>query len=198
MKKYILLIVSVIVMILSFLNSWFSDQLLDSLFIFALIPGLILFVGWIICLVLSIIKLIKDKNVFNIISFIAVILTALLVLFFPFRETKVRLELNLYEEKRLEIIRMIEDNKLKVDDLGNVKLPNKYKKVSTSGEVAVYQNDKDGKVIGFWVFRGMLSGSIQLVYSTGGEEMIRSSEIEHPIVSIDKLKDNWYYVVTDY
>ena len=198
MKKYILLIVSVIVMLLSFLNSWFSDQLLDSLFIFALIPSLILFVGWIICLVLSIIKLIKDKNVFNIISFIAVILTALLVLFFPFRETKVRLELNLYEEKRLEIIKMLEDNKLKVDDLGNVKLPNKYKKVSTSGEVAVYQNDKDGKVIGFWVFRGMLSGSIQLVYSNGGEEMIMSSEIEHPIVSIDKLKDKWYYVVTDY
>ena len=198
MKKYILLIISVIVMILSFLNSWFSDQLLDSLFIFALIPGLILFVGWIICLVLSIIKLIKDKNVFNIISFIAVILTALLVLFFPFRETKVRLELNLYEEKRLEIIRMIEDNKLKVDDLGNVKLPAKYKKVSTSGEVAVYQNDEHGKVIGFWVFRGMLSGSVQLIYSTGGEKIIRSSEIEHPIVSVDKLKDNWYYVVTDY
>ena len=198
MKKYILLIVSVIVMVLSFLNSWFFDQLLDFLFIFALIPSLILFVGWIICLVLSITKLIKDKNVFNIISLIVVILTALLVLFFPFREVKVRLELNLYEEERLEIIRMIEDNKLKVDDLGNVKVPDKYKKVSTSGEVAVYQNDEDGKVIGFWVFRGMLSGSVQLVYSTCGEKTIRSSNIEHPIVSIDKLKDNWYYVVTDY
>lgn len=198
MKKYILLIISVIVMILSFLNSWFSEQLLDSLFIFALIPSLVLFVGWIICLILSITKIIKNKNVFNIISLIVVILTALLVLFFPFREAKVRLELNLYEEERLEIIRMIEDNKLKVDDLGNVKVPDKYKKVSTSGEVAVYQNDEDGKVIGFWVFRGMLSGSIQLVYSTGGEQLIRSSDIEHPIVSIDKLKDNWYYVVTDY
>ena len=198
MKKYILLITSVIVMILSFLNSWFSDQMLDSLFIFALIPSLVLFVGWIICLVLSAIKIIKNKNVFNIISLIVTVLTALLILFFPFRESKVRLELNLYEEERLEIIKMIEDNKLKVDDLGNVKLPNKYKKVSTSGEVAVYQNDEDGKVIAFWVFRGMLSGSVQLVYSTGGEEIIRSSEIEHPIVSIDKLKDNWYYVVTDY
>ena len=198
MKKYILLIISVIVMILSFLNSWFSDQLFDSLFIFALIPGLILFVGWIICLVLSIIKLIKDRNVFNIISLIVTVLTALLILFFPFRESKVRLELNLYEEERLEIIKMIEDNKLKVDDLGNDKLPNKYKKVSTSGEVAIYQNDEDGKVVAFWIFRGMLSGSVQLVYSSGGEEIIRSSEIEHPIVSIDKLKDNWYYVVTDY
>lgn len=198
MKKYILLITSVIVMILSFLNSWFSDQMLDSLFIFALIPSLVLFVGWIICLVLSVIKIIKNKNVFNIISLIVTVLTALLILFFPFRESKVRLELNLYEEERLEIIKMIEDNKLKVDDLGNVKLPNKYKKVSTSGEVAIYQNDEDGKVVAFWIFRGMLSGSVQLVYSTGGEEIIRSSEIEHPIVSIDKLKDNWYYVVTDY
>lgn len=198
MKKYILLIISVIVMILSFLNSWFSDQLLDSLFIFALIPGLILFVGWIICLVLSIIKIIKNKNVFNIISLIVTVLTALLILFFPFREAKVRFELNLYEEECLEVIKMIEDNKLKVDDLGNVKLPNKYKKVSTSGEVAVYQNDEDCKLIGFWVFRGMLSGSVQLVYSTGGEQLIRFSDIEHPIVSIDKLKDNWYYVVTDY
>ena len=198
MKKYILLIISVIVMILSFLNSWFSDQLFDSLFIFALIPGLILFVGWIICLVLSIIKLIKDRNVFNIISFIAVFLTALLVLFFPFREVKVRLELNLYEEERLEIIKMIEDNKLEVDDLGNSKLPDKYKNVSTSGEIAVYQNNEEGIVIAFWVFRGMQSGSVQLIYSTGGEKLIRSSDIEHPIVSIDKLKDNWYYVVTDY
>ena len=198
MKKYILLIISVIVMILSFLNSWFSDQLLDSLFIFSLIPSLVLFVGWIICLVFSITKLIKDKSVFNILSLIVVILTALLVLFFPFREAKVRFELNLYEEERLEVIKMIEDNKLEVDDLGNSKLPDKCKKVSTSGEVAVYQNDEDGKLIGFWVFRGMLSGSVQLIYSTGGEELIRSSDIEHPIVSIDKLKDNWYYVVTDY
>lgn len=198
MEKYILLIISVIVMILSFLNSWFSDQLLDSLFIFALIPSLILFVGWIICLIFSITKLIKDKSVFNVISLIVVILTALLVLFFPFRETKVRLELNLYEEKRLEIIKMLEDNKLKVDDLGNVKLQNKYRKVSTSGEVAVYQNDENGKVIGFWVFRGMQSGSVQLIYSTGGEKLIRDNETGHPIASVDKLKDNWYYVVTNY
>jgi hypothetical protein len=69
-------------------------------------------VGWIVCLVLSIIKMIKDRNVFNIISLIVVILTAFLVLFFPFREVKVRLELNLYENERLEIIKMVEDNKL--------------------------------------------------------------------------------------
>lgn len=198
MKKYILLIVSVIVLMLSFLNSWFSDMLFDSLFIFALIPNLILFIGWVVCLVISIIKLKKDKRLLNIVPMIVTILTALLVLFFPFREAKVRFELNLYEDERLEIIKMIEDNKLEVDDLGNVELPEKYKKVSTGGEVAVYQNAKDGKVIAFWVFRGMQSGSVQLIYSAGGEKLIKDNETGHPIVSIDKLKDNWYYVVTDY
>ena len=43
----------------------------------------------------------------------------------------------------------------------------------------------------------MLSGSVQLVYSTDGEKIIRDSEIENPIISIDKLKDNWYYVTTE-
>ena len=198
MKKSFLLIVSVIVMILSFLNSWFSDQLLDSVFIFALIPNLILFIGWIICLVFSIINLDKDKNLFNIISLVVVILTALLVLFFPFREAKVRVELNLYEDERLEVIEMVENNKLEIDDLGNAKLPDEYKKSSTSGEVTVYQNDENGVVVAFWVFRGVQSGSVQLIYSTGGEELIKDKETGHPIVSIDKLKDNWYYVVTDY
>ena len=198
MKKYELLITSIVVLVLSFLNSWFSDELLDSLFIFILIPNLVLFIGWIICLIFSIISLIRNKGIINVISLIIVILTAFLILFFPFRETKVRLELNLYEAERLEIIKMVEDKKLKIDEFGNVDLPYKYKKVSISGEVFVFQNDEEGKVIGFWVLRGVQSGSVQLIYSTGGEKLIRDNETGHPIISIDKLKDNWYYVITDY
>lgn len=60
----------------------------------------------------------------------------------------------------------MEDNKLDVDDLGNDELLDKYKKVTTSGEVTVYQNDENGKVIGFGIFKGMLSVFVQLVYST--------------------------------
>lgn len=198
MKKYILLIISIIVLIIAFINSWFSDMLFDALFIFALIPSFILFVGWTICLVFSIKKFIKDKNILNILSLAIVILTALLILFFPFRRTKVKIELELFKKERLEIIRLIENDKLEIDKMGNAKLPNKYKKLSSSGEVAIYQNDEDGKVIVFWVFRGTLSGSVQLIYSTDGEKLIRYNETAHSIVSVDKLKDNWYYVVTDY
>ena len=198
MKKYKLLIISVIVMILSFLNSWYSDQLFNILFVLYLIPVLILFISWVTCLILSIKKIIKERNIISFATFGIVILTALLIIFFPFREAKVKLELYIYEDDRLEIIKMIDDNELKVDEYGNVALPLKYWKTSSSGEVHVYQNDVNGKVIGFWVFRGIQSGSRELIYSTGGEKLIRDNEGGHPIVSIEKLKENWYYVDTDY
>lgn len=93
---------------------------------------------------------------------------------------------------------MIKSNELKSDEIGNVTLPNKYKKLSTSGQIFIYQNNEEGQVIGFWVFRGMLSGSIKVIYSTGGEDLIKNNEKGHPIIKIEKLKDNWYYVETDY
>ena len=103
-----------------------------------------------------------------------------------------------YEQDRLEIIRMVKENELVPDKLGNCIMPEEYKKLSQDGWIYIYKNDSEGQVISFWVLRGMQSGSIELIYSTGGEELIRANETGHPIISIEKLKDNWYYVVTDY
>ena len=44
----------------------------------------------------------------------------------------------------------------------------------------------------------MLSGSHQLMYSSNGEKLIRENETGHPITNIKKLKNNWYYVKTNY
>lgn len=93
---------------------------------------------------------------------------------------------------------MIKNNELKFDEIGNVTLPNKYKKLSTSGQVFIYQNSDKEQVIGFWVFRGVFSGSLEVIYSTGGENLIKSNDKGHSITKIEKLKDNWYYVETDY
>lgn len=198
MKRYIILVISIIIMILSFLNSWFFDELYDHFFIFCLIPSIIIFIAWIMCLIFTITKIGIENNKINDLSLIILLITALIILFVPFRETKVKIELSLYEKERQEIINMIKNNKLKMDELGNIVLPKKYKKVSIGGEVTVRQNNKDGQVITFWVFRGMQSGSTELIYSTGGKELIKDNEGGHPIVSIEKLKDNWYYVITDY
>lgn len=199
MKKYYSIILSIIYLILWFVNSWYTDELVDSLFIFYMIPSLIIFSGLFIwLLIVSIIKVFKDKQYINIISITILIVVLLLSKYFPFRELKVKLELDKYEQSRLSIIRMVKENELVPDEWGNCVMPEQYKKTSQDGEIHIYQNNNEGQVISFWVFRGMLSGSVELIYSTGGEELIRANETGHPIISIEKLKENWYYVITDY
>lgn len=198
MKRYGILIISILILVISFIKSWYSDFLFDKLFIFYIIPNLLLFILFNFCLITSLVKMGKERKLINIISIIILLCSVLLFVFFPFRKIKTHYELNHFEKARLEIIDKIIYNELKPDDLGNVKLPKEYKKYSVSGKVTVYQNDKEGQVICFWIFRGMQSGSVQLMYSTGGEKLIKDNETGHSIVNIEKLKDNWYYVETDY
>ncbi len=198
MTSIYLLSVSIIVLITSFIHCWYSDQLFNTLFIFNLVPSLILSTIWIICLIISIIKIKRYKTKLNISILIVLIINALLIFFFPFREAKVHVEFVLYKNERLEIIQMIKENKLEVDELGNAILPKNYKKISTGGEVFIYQNDENGQIISFWIMRGMMSGSVELVYSSKSEETIEKNQKIDSITSIEKLDDNWYYVVTDY
>ncbi|MBR3270522.1 MAG: hypothetical protein IKI59_01265 [Clostridia bacterium] len=82
------------------------------------------------------------------------------------------------------------------DGIRNVVLPFGYKRLSASGEVFQYQNDENGQVIGFYIFRGLaVTGSVELVYSSGGEELIRANV--HSIEELTPLKEHWYYMVTD-
>ena len=198
MKKYSNFILSMLILIFSFIKCWYSDYLLNLLFVFYIILDLILLIGYFMCLITNVRNLKQKISVVNILTTIILVIIAILVLFFPFRDVKIKYELNLYEEDRLEVINMIKNNELKSDEIGNVTLPNKYKKISTSGQVFVYQNNEEGQVVGFWVFRGILSGSIKVIYSNGGEDLIKSNEEGHSITKIEKLKDNWYYVEMDY
>ena len=198
MKKYKILIMSILTLLISFARSWYSDFLYDKLFIFYSIPNLLLFVLFNFCFITSIIKIVKERELINVISIIILLFSIVLFVWFPFREAKVKHDVNAYEKQRLEIIELIKNETLKADEYGNVNLPKKYKMYSTSGEVYLYQNNEEGQVISFWIFRGMMSGSIELIYSTGGEELIRMNERSHPITKIEQIKDKWYLIETDY
>ena len=197
-KSIILIIFSFIFLVTSFFNSWYSDQIFDSLFLLALVSNIVLMILFNVLMILSIVLIVKNKIYSNFISVIILLTSIVLFLCFPFREIKVKYEVNAYEKQRLEIIELIKIEKLKADEYGNVSLPKKYKIYSVSGEVYLYQNNEEGQVIGFWVFRGMVSGSIELIYSTGGEELIKANESGHPITKIEQLKDKWYLVEKDY
>lgn len=194
----IMLIVSIILFILNFLLGWYRDVLLDNLFVFQLIPEAFVFLLNIVVILVASIMRKNNKTKLTLIAIIIIIISLILRFIFPFRNVKTIFELYVYEDERLEIIEKVKNNEIEIDEDGNADLPKKLKKLSSDREITVYQNDEDGQVICFWIFRGMLSGSHQLMYSSGGEKLIKENETGHPIINIKKLKENWYYVDTDY
>ena len=207
-KTLILTIVSLGIFILAFLYFWFLNELFDKLFLFAIFPIIFCFIGFVMCFVISILNLFikekdyfgdkifkinKEKLFFKIVPVVINIITVIILIKFPFDTAKINLELKLYKEKRLEIISMIENKELSKDKQGNVKLPRGYKITANSGEAFVYKSDEEGTVVGFWIFRGMLSSYTTIIYTTGGEELIRD-EIHSEILELKKLEDNWYYL----
>lgn len=102
------------------------------------------------------------------------------------------------EYDRLVIVHDIISGELTPNDrLGNINLPLYQRKLSDSGQIRVLKNDNEGTLIVFWIFRGLLSGSRKLMYSTGGEQLIRENE-SHEIIEIIYIKNRWYYVETSY
>lgn len=197
MKKYVLLILSVLLLLVSFAAAWYGDHLFNHFFILVIPIYLVLLCCFIVLLVLCIIRIIKRKEYLNVWSLAVLALLVVLIFRFPFRDARVQYELNRFETDRLEIVEMLRTHQLQPDGLGNVDLPAGYRRLSSDGEVFVYQNDKNGQVICFWVFRGMNSGSFELIYSSGGEELIRAKEFTINIDNIEQLKEHWYYVETN-
>lgn len=196
MKKPWFLIPSVLLTLTCLAVCWYGDHLWSRLWVLVLPLYLLLFGGFIALLALSIVRLVRRRAYAEFASIAVLTVLAVLVLFFPFRTAKVKLELKRYDAPRQEVVEMVRSGQLQpYDGIGNIRLPMGYQRLSADGEVFLYQNDGEGQVVGFWIFRGAPDGSIQLIWSSGGEELIRANE--HYIVSIEKLKDHWYYVVTD-
>lgn len=199
MKTNILFICTIVVSFFMFVFCWFQDQLFDSLFTLVMFIFMFILIGFILCFVYSIINIVKNRrDLKNYISIVILSITVILTLFFPFRIMKVELELYLYKKDRNDLLSMVKNNGLEVDDTGHVQLVGKYKKLSTGGEISIYQNNKDGVLIGFWVHRGMLAGATELIYSNGGEKLIYVNKWEHSIKDIIKLDEEWFYVETEY
>lgn len=195
-NKY--LIIAILVFILCFLNNWYWDIILQSLFTLSIVPIIIIFLIYNIFLILTIIDIVRTKKKSSLVALIIYIIIPIFSIFFPFRECRVNLEIWLYKKQREDIIINVKNKDYVADENGNIKLPKNLKKVSTSGEVTVYENDNDGVLICFWIMRGVLSGSVQLMYSSGAEALIYKNETGHKITYVEKLKDNWHWVETDY
>ena len=198
MKKYILLVLAFIFLIVSFILSWYSDELLCFLFIFKVLLDILFLILLSIFLIIILkITISKEKKLVNYLTTIVLLISAI-IFFLPMRFIKAKVEFKLYKNERNEVINMVRNGKIKVDEYGNAKLPDKYRKISTSGEIFIYQNDEEGCVVGFWIFRGLQSGSVELIYSLNGKKNIYENETGHDLTRIEEWDKNWYYVNTDY
>ena len=197
-KKYFLLICSLLYLIISFIYSWFKYDLENIISIFCIIPMLILLIIYFIILINCLKNIFNDKKYFDIITIIILILCVFIQFYFPFEESKLKLEWDTYKDKRYEIIKLVKEDKLKkIEDTQAYTLPDNLKKISQTGEVLVYKNDKYVQVIGFFIIRGMIfSGSKLLVYSSNNKNDILDNISN--INEINKIKDNWYYIETSY
>lgn len=196
MKKYTLILLSFLLFVISFVVFWFKDQLFNALYLFILPVYFILFACLVTLLVMSVVSIVKYKAYIQLVAIAVLALLVVTAVFFPFRDAKVKLDLDIYEADRMEIVEMIMDGRLRPsDNYGNINLPAGYCGISTGGSVYQYQNDENGQVICFWVDRGFLGYAIEVVYSSEGEELIRANRIN--ITRIEKLKDHWYYVFSE-
>lgn len=199
MSKDLKLLVQVIVyFILLFIFSWYEDitSSMSPIFLVGFLVNLVLFFLTFIILIIKSIKSIIEKKGKSC-SFISLaILLMILSLTWcdGFRFIRIKVDTILYEKDRKIIINMINDDKLLKDDYNNVKLPKEYSFLSSSGEVHVYEHNGD-ELVSFWVIRGFLSGSIEIVYSPSGEGIIR--DVIPYINSLTKLQGNWYYIETE-
>lgn len=188
-----------------FLFHWFLSELNSLLTPFLLIfiypPILLLIVGMLVC---SVILFTKKRKLFRwraLSSFLITVVLIVILLYFPFEKAKVYTEFILYTTQREKVVAMIADDPSFADPRKRkMTLPLRYRYLSCDGEVVVVHkyNKEEVLVVGFWVFRGLSVNGYSMVYytSTGEEETIRHLT-EDDILSLTKLNDYWYYVVTD-
>jgi len=186
MKNKYLLLNCVVFCIACFLNNWFKDEIFEKAGILFLVLDFIL-LGSFFWLLRKI--RLNGKNSFMVLP-VAILFLTVLLSFSDFRLIKAKLELPLYMKERMKIIEMVKEDHLGKND-PNVALQ-KHKYISRTGEIYVYENDEE-QVIGFWIFRGMMSGSVKVVYSSEGEKLIRQNEAD--IIQLEKLREHWYYIV---
>lgn len=198
MKKNYVLAFAVFALVANFFSFWYADVLFNRFFVLGILPLIFSVFTLLVSLILSTAFVVRNPSMIQCSASLCITFITIILLFcFPFRMAKVNLELKLFDKQRNQIIEMVKNEEIIPDNLGNAELPFVFTHTSSDGNISVYQNDEE-QVISFWVFRGMLSGSVELVFSSLDETLIYENVNGHFITSVEELKEHWYLVKTDY
>ena len=183
MKKYKALYLELILLIISFLTSWYGDNIVmnTNIHMYSIIKIIMLIMFIKLC------TLTAKTNKICLLMFIPILLT----FGYNFRIEKTKYELKKYEDERNIIIEEVKNTTYNKE---NITLDN-YQYVSNDKSIYIYQNDTE-QVIGFWIYRGYET-SVQLIYTSKDENLIYNSIDKNNIMKMEKLKDNWFYIETN-
>lgn len=191
------LIISSFTAIVLILIRWFSNEIVDAFFIFAVFMFIDLFILFTVLFIFVLIAVVKYKRKNDVIALIILIAVCIIYLFFPFDKVKFNLEFQLKLNRRYEVVNYVKKHDVTVSDTGTWPLSLKDRDLSSGGgDIIVDKNKKGNVIVGFFIFRGFIDGGSDiLVYCDGNIDDIKKS-ISY-IYSITKIKDTWYYVITE-
>ena len=145
--------------------------------------GIILFPTIII---ISIMKLIKNKNIKYLIPIIILSLC-----FIPIADIERSIDFKNKYDDRMKVVEEIKNGKLSYNEYGV--LDKKFKNLAENGHIEVVYHEGNDYVIGFFYDNDFLEEDGWLYYSTGGIKLLKKKISSH-INFIDKMDDNWFYV----
>lgn len=99
-------------------------------------------------------------------------------------------------ERRMEVVKMVENGKLKSLHNGTIALPQGYEDLSDTGEIVVASYEKK-VVIYFWTYRGILSASSGYLYFSDKLSADDFSNYGTVFVNLKDLGDGWYSCATE-
>lgn len=179
-----------------FIYMWHSDYIVQKFFIL----GLLLFL---ICLIMSLGLIfmlfrrmfVKQYNILQ--KFI--LLVALGYFIWWLNGGIDDLEYQVYKEKREEVVKMILEGEIKKEVSSKlIDLPEKYKIISSGGDILYLESPLSDSVFGFWETRGIVSsGSTMYIYSCQEENQLKKiirNNLYYEQIEIKQLDPLWYYV----
>lgn len=196
MKKYFTLLLSCIILLLSLVNGWFLDQIVDRSIFWGFVPSALLIVLFIICFRDAVKDLKQYKSQFAGISLVILFININLLLFIPFRSIRVDIDFDIFKDERNYLIEKIEDWTIMPDSEGNISINSMYSGISSNRTIHVYEHDDDNLVIGFYVSEKMPFKTAILIYTPNGKEKVENI-IDENNINIKEISKNWYFVEYD-
>ncbi len=182
-KKYKMLILSILLLIGTMLLAWYANEI-NMLLILIIVFILILSITSVFYYTVKLIKKRKYINLFNI-GILTMATIVLIVPFcFPIAKIKAEVEFKKYEDKKNNILSRTKTENYKECKNGLCKIKTSIEK---GNNYEVYRNDIEGQLIEFII----VSRKLSLIYSSVGEKDIKELL---PVDDITVYKDNWYFV----